>query len=571
MNILRFLESNEIETFLTKKASEEIDQQRGLNKKSTIILKRTLKSFKENIFAVISYGVYKEDLKREDITILLPKDLSNFIFWSECLNSQIWKQYEIQTLKNKYRPWIYIVRQSLEEIEKFDENLMKFSFEERIWCIRKVMDWIDDKERQNLITWLIQFFFTDFIPDVKKKFLFLEGPPHVGKTKFMNLLLNPKFFNIRTFGTEFFNSDPKGEYYYNCVIFDDPGETVGSKKYIHHNSQRNLKKKKNSKRKRGSKQPREEEEEEASSFAIDTNTANDHCYYTNRNLDSEFYLRLAKGGSYNQYFDLNTKNGFIRIHKAQICIITNHAIETLYSHRHLSAIKTRLLPITIDYASPFPLVTPSSESSPFVYQSFRDPTADNLKKKKRESKNLMENINDEQEEGKDEQNENGQNYCFNNDEEAYITSSVNSTNPYRHSYTADPNIYGTNIFLSTNEGEESITENNISENIVHQNSETFTSKYFSDDVIYWCIWHAILILMEYNLKKQSKETQERIFNNNPDSPFVKFLLQDKRFTNEETEDNDWNEEKFANRTESLYTYITNLSDEDLLATLNLMT
>jgi hypothetical protein len=319
MHVIKILEVPAIERKLTVELLQDIDSLRTSNRAKITKAKTSLSRFSKEIQHVMIWALYEEILT-EKLTSPFFGHPASFELWESIYNNERFVSSQVTKSQAQYLPWLLISQSSLKATEAEDVDFRQLTRMEINYCIKLVMRWLLSPAHENITHWLIQFLFKDFVYDTKRKFLFIHGSAHVGKTTFMEILLSTKWFKTRFLTNSHYNPTKKGDYYINCAIFDDPCK-------IGENS--------------------------------DT-----------RVLGSTFWLNLGQGGENNQSFTLNTKYGFVNYHKAQICLISNKdATHIIGESATTSALHSRLLPVRFSSNNAFPLsVYSSSETHPFVFQ-----------------------------------------------------------------------------------------------------------------------------------------------------------------------------------------------------------
>jgi hypothetical protein len=312
--LFRLFEDPLTEESMMKEVPRHILEQKNSHRTSVSIGKSLLKKFKEDLIDIVLHAFCQNKIDHEDLKVYMSNMLS-FPFWKSIITRNEISRLAPLRKNTNYQPWIIAIKKLFLEVEE--------KYRKEILCylklpttpIQEIRHWLDHKEKQGIILWLAQFLFRDYYFDSKRKFLFITGKAHVGKSFFIDLLLPNKFFTRMQMQTDFFTAYPKGEYSVNAMIWDDPGQFNGKE----------------------------------------------------HRLDTDFFLRLARFGDEGPGTEFQTKNGFVHVKYGQLVISNNLGITHMFPQEtRKEAIISRLNLVSFD-ENPFPLLCKTLETAPFEF------------------------------------------------------------------------------------------------------------------------------------------------------------------------------------------------------------
>lgn len=409
------------------------------------------KDFTPMVFESILWGLYMKLIKHQDIEPLFC-NIRTWGTWSKFENLLKNSPFLEQEASHAYKPWLLILKESLQMIETENDDLKAFDAVCQDIILNRMKTWLRLPNHKNIFTWLMTFLFKDHVTGSKRKFLYLKGVPSVGKTTFLMNMFPARYFKNLAMSSDFFNAIPKGEYCAHNLIWEDPAPFKG-----------------------------------------------------NSSLKPEFFLRLALGGIKNQQMKIAVKHGFAVVKKAQVIFASNHEIDYLFG-TETAAMLTRLYKVEFEEEHRFPLQMPLDEEFEFVLRNQpQDVTLNNIWNDEMLLERLMadSDIYD----------------CLNEDLRQY---GMNHDLSIEHSernenYMEEEEKMGEQGEIGSHQPQENMVEEEEEgkqqeqrfgpsldqySHILTTNYDTnqLKSPHFSEDVVYYFLWKAILEILSDDLQ-----------------------------------------------------------------------
>jgi len=280
-------------------------------------MEQLIRNMKIILQDTISYGIFTDRINEKNILYYLEK-VESFDLWKNILVSDSMIRLEGFKTQTRYLPWLIVLRNSMIQIER-EQKLINDDLAFKTKCIMQIISWLNHPSKYGIIKWIIEFLFREEFVETKRKFLFMKGPPSTGKTFFIDLLLHSKMLLKKYMSMNYYAAQKKGDYKLHALIFDDPGKASSARE---------------------------------------------------GNLAAEFFLNASKTGGESGTMHFPIKYGFMNVSHGQIVFISNYGVDQMFPKASLPAIKTRLWELDFDLEGnngPFPLVCPTSQSRPFVF------------------------------------------------------------------------------------------------------------------------------------------------------------------------------------------------------------